>query len=95
MEYDRIVLFGDSITQGSFDPEGFGSGSALAHVYARRLDVINRGFSGYNTEWCLPLLKRILPEGVEKGQSKILLLIIFLGANDATLHQSPQHVVRR
>lgn len=24
-------------------------------AYARRFDVLNRGFSGYNTEWALPI----------------------------------------
>jgi hypothetical protein len=24
-------------------------------VYARKLDVINRGLSGYNTEWAIPV----------------------------------------
>lgn len=28
-------------------------------VYARKLDVLNRGFSGYNTEWALPVLDQV------------------------------------
>lgn len=52
---DTFVLFGDSITQGSFEPGYNGIGQRLSHVYARKLDVLNRGFAGYNSEWCLPV----------------------------------------
>ena len=41
-----IVLFGDSITQFSFNPELCGWGAAMTHWYARQADVLNRGFSG-------------------------------------------------
>ena len=27
--------------------------------YARKLDVINRGFSGYNTEWGIPVFEQV------------------------------------
>jgi isoamyl acetate esterase len=30
-----------------------------ADVYARKLDVINRGMSGYNAEWALPVLQQV------------------------------------
>ena len=33
----------------SFGEGGFGA--VLADAYARRMDVRNRGFSGYNTRW--------------------------------------------
>jgi hypothetical protein len=41
-----IILFGDSITQFSFNPELCGWGAAMTHWYARQADVVNRGFSG-------------------------------------------------
>ena len=28
-------------------------------VYARKLDVLNRGLSGYNTEWSIPVFKKV------------------------------------
>jgi len=31
----------------------------LLDVYARKYDVLNRGFSGYNTEWALPVLEQV------------------------------------
>ncbi|OZJ01973.1 hypothetical protein BZG36_04988 [Bifiguratus adelaidae] len=96
---DQIVLFGDSITQAShrisssfsFDPASNGWGAALAHEYQRKLDVVNRGYSGYNTDWALPLLASILPLSGQV-QASIALFCIFFGANDAALECSVQHV---
>ncbi|PFH52434.1 hypothetical protein AMATHDRAFT_74226 [Amanita thiersii Skay4041] len=90
---DSIVLFGDSITQGSFEPGFTGFGQRLAHIYARRLDVLNRGLSGYNTEWAVPVLKECLVTGPDCSLSpKIRLITIWFGANDACIKSSPQHV---
>jgi len=36
----------DSITQKAWVPEELGWGAALQDAYARKLDVIGRGFSG-------------------------------------------------
>lgn len=36
----------DSITQKAWVPQEFGWGAALQNAYARKLDVIGRGFSG-------------------------------------------------
>jgi len=52
---DTIVLFGDSLTQMSWNPELGGIGARVADLYARKLDVLNRGYSGYNTDWALPV----------------------------------------
>ena len=54
-----IVLFGDSLTQRSFEPSGWGA--ALAHLYGRRCDVYNRGFGGYNTRWCRSMVGELFP----------------------------------
>ncbi|TXG47536.1 hypothetical protein EZV62_026830 [Acer yangbiense] len=43
----KIYLFGDSITEESFCSGGWGS--SLAHHFSRTLDVVLRGYSGYNT----------------------------------------------
>lgn len=40
----RIVLFGDSITQFSFQEGGWGL--SIASEYTPYYDVLNRGFSG-------------------------------------------------
>ncbi|KAL1076466.1 hypothetical protein V6Z11_D10G033500 [Gossypium hirsutum] len=44
-----IYLFGDSITESSFADGGWGA--ALANHFCRTLDVVLRGYSGYNTRY--------------------------------------------
>ncbi|KAI8099006.1 SGNH hydrolase [Halteromyces radiatus] len=92
--YNQIVLFGDSITQMSFDPSLFGFAANVASAYQRKMDVLNRGFSGYNTDWALPIIRQLLPtvEEQHKQAARIELMTIFFGANDAALPFSPQHV---
>ncbi|GAA5952165.1 hypothetical protein JCM21900_006927 [Sporobolomyces salmonicolor] len=86
---DQIVMFGDSITQGAWVPGG--TGAALAHAYQRKLDVVNRGLSGYNTVWAIPVLKQWLPRAGERLPVPKILMIWF-GANDAALPPSPQSI---
>ncbi|KAI8068552.1 SGNH hydrolase-type esterase domain-containing protein [Gongronella butleri] len=92
--HNQVVLFGDSITQMSFDPALLGYGANIANAYQRKLDVFNRGFSGFNTDWALPLLRQILPsvEVQRVTPARIELITIFFGANDAAIPGSPQHV---
>ncbi|RPB08929.1 isoamyl acetate-hydrolyzing esterase [Morchella conica CCBAS932] len=90
-DYDKILLFGDSITEQSYEQtRGFGFGAALADAYKRRLEVVNRGFSGYNTLHALDVLPKIIP--LPSPSSRIKLTVVFLGANDAVLPGLPQHV---
>ncbi|KAG0197275.1 hypothetical protein BGX28_009234 [Mortierella sp. GBA30] len=104
--FDSFLLLGDSITQHSFNVKEQGFGAQLAHLYQRRLDIINRGFSGYTTEQAIHLLPQFLPRSQHQSQngshqkeesqspstSNIQFLTIFYGANDACLAPSPQHV---
>lgn len=76
----RFILFGDSLTELSFSLGGWGA--ALADRYARKADVVLRGYSGYNTRWALFLLNKIFPPGSEDAPA---LVSIFFGANDAAL----------
>lgn len=76
----KFLLFGDSITQKSFSVGGWGA--ALTDAYQRKADVLNRGYSGYNSRWALQLLDRVLPEEVP---GEIVLSTVFFGANDAAL----------
>lgn len=46
LDLDKMVLFGDSLTQRGFDTEQCGWAATLANCYIRKLDVVNRGFSG-------------------------------------------------
>ncbi|KAF9984426.1 hypothetical protein BGZ75_004025 [Mortierella antarctica] len=66
--YGSFLLFGDSITQYSFDVAERGFGAQLAHLFQRRLDVINRGFSGYTTEQAIHLLPQFLPRCSQQHQ---------------------------
>ncbi|KAF1995477.1 SGNH hydrolase, partial [Amniculicola lignicola CBS 123094] len=87
-----FVLFGDSITQDSFNQErGFSFAAGLQHAYIRRLDVVNRGLSGYNTRQALQVLPSIIPSPQE---ARIRFLVVFFGANDASLPQAEnnQHI---
>jgi len=87
------MLFGDSITQGAWEPDRNGFGQRLSHVYARKLDVLNRGLSGYNTDWALPVLEQCLAPKQDKHRvPEIRILTIWFGANDACIKPSPQHV---
>ncbi|KAF2714605.1 SGNH hydrolase [Pleomassaria siparia CBS 279.74] len=84
---EQFLLFGDSITQQS----GGGFAGPLQDAYIRRLDVVNRGFSGYNTKMALKVLPNIIPS---PDHARIRFLFIFFGANDASLPDAPnrQHV---
>ncbi|KAF2105940.1 SGNH hydrolase-type esterase domain-containing protein [Lophiotrema nucula] len=92
VQYDQFFLFGDSITQQSFDQErGFGFSAALQHYYIRRLDVVNRGHNGYTSRQALKVLPLIIPS---PSQARIRFFVLFFGANDASLPnaENKQHV---
>ena len=74
-----IVLFGDSITQQGFGWDG-GTGwvSLLSSAYSRRADVLNRGYSGYNTRHGVDLLSRVfgpqqfpIPESIDRNSKRM------------------------
>lgn len=71
-----------------------GWASLLASDYSRRADVLNRGFSGYNTKMALDLLPSIFPDTPSStdGGSGMLFATVFFGANDAALPGQRQHV---
>jgi isoamyl acetate esterase len=85
----NFILFGDSISQRGFAVGGWAA--RLADTYGRRVDVLNRGYSGYNTAKCVHLLPHVFPADAAPP----LLVTIFLGANDASLpdrHSAQHHV---
>ena len=81
-----FVLFGDSLTQRGGAVGGWAT--RLAERYTRRADVVNRGYSGYNTAWATHLLPLVFPPSAEAPA----LVTVFLGANDAAL---PDRMARR
>ncbi|XP_028809981.1 isoamyl acetate-hydrolyzing esterase 1 homolog isoform X2 [Denticeps clupeoides] len=86
--WPQVVLFGDSITQFSFQAHGWGS--EIANRLARKCDVVNRGLSGYNTRWARIVLPRIIPSQCG-ANPHIAAVTVFFGANDCSLEdKNPQ-----
>jgi lysophospholipase L1-like esterase len=73
-----FVLFGDSITERSF---ALTSGWALpiASAYATSVDIVNRGFSGYNTRWANAVVKQLI---THRLFNQLEVVVVFFGAND-------------
>ncbi|XP_003743842.1 isoamyl acetate-hydrolyzing esterase 1 homolog [Galendromus occidentalis] len=88
VDFPALFCFGDSLTQRSFNTEDGCWGAMLASRYQRKVDVLNRGFSAYNSEQATCLLPRLLP----KGAPAPYVMLIWFGANDCCVPQAPQHV---
>lgn len=65
--------------------------SQIANAYTRRLDVVNRGFSGYNSRWLLRMLPDLFPYYLYRSQPPSFITIL-VGSNDSTAPVSQQHV---
>ncbi|XP_025690203.1 GDSL esterase/lipase At5g45920 isoform X1 [Arachis duranensis] len=53
-----------------------------------QVDVVLRGYSGYNTRWALKVLEKVFPEAPPPqgdGGAPVAAVTVFFGANDATL----------
>ncbi|KAK7395111.1 hypothetical protein VNO78_15653 [Psophocarpus tetragonolobus] len=79
----QIVLFGSSIVQMSFDNGGWGA--ILANLYARKADIILRGYSGWNSRQALDVLDEVFPKDALVQPS---LVIVYFGGNDS-VHPHP------
>jgi lysophospholipase L1-like esterase len=51
-------------------------------MLCHQVDVISRGHSGYNSRWGVKVFEEVLKQ--LKGQ-QVVLLVIWLGANDAAI----------
>ncbi|KAL2020252.1 hypothetical protein VTK56DRAFT_8576 [Thermocarpiscus australiensis] len=94
VSYPQIVLFGDSLFQAAANlVDGFSFQAALQSQVLRRLDVVNRGLSGYNTSNALSVLPQIFAPPTA-GLPKLKYLFVLFGANDACvpLRTNHQHV---
>ncbi|ORX82840.1 SGNH hydrolase [Anaeromyces robustus] len=78
--FKNFILFGDSITEKGYEYDQKGWVMSLSEKYIRNVDVINRGFSGYNTIHAIEIFPRIFSKEVCKDT---LLMTLFFGANDA------------
>ncbi|XP_061344460.1 GDSL esterase/lipase CPRD49-like isoform X2 [Gastrolobium bilobum] len=86
----QFVLFGSSIVQLSYSRQGWGA--ILSHLYARKADIVLRGYSGWNSRRALQVLDEIFPKNACEQPS---LIIVYFGGNDSILpHPSGrgQHV---
>mmetsp|Transcript_117 Transcript_117/g.221 ORF Transcript_117/g.221 Transcript_117/m.221 type:complete len:260 (-) Transcript_117:84-863(-) len=95
MSRPTIVLFGDSITQQGFafsDGNSPGWAGLLANAYTRRADVLNRGFSGYNSRHAMDILPSVFGSSSDSSLvGRPLFVTVFFGANDASLPGDREH----
>ena len=64
--WPRILLLGDSITQYSTQMNGWGA--AVASLVQRKCDVMNRGFSGYNSDNIVQYFDQIIGKDMKVGR---------------------------
>lgn len=64
-------------------PAQKGGAVLLLCVCFRKCDVVNRGFSGYNTRWAKLILPRLI--GKSAAAESTVAVTIFFGANDSAL----------
>jgi isoamyl acetate esterase len=77
----QVTLLGDSLTERSTEPSGWGA--QLSHWYSRKADVIVRGYSGYNVRALQLLLRKQGGLPLMRADGKKSLVILWIGANDA------------
>ncbi|KAJ3072714.1 isoamyl acetate-hydrolyzing esterase, partial [Rhizoclosmatium hyalinum] len=89
LSYDKIFLFGDSLTEyGSSDEDGWVL--QLQQRYARKMAVENHGYGGYTSYWLKFGIPSFLSESLP---ARIKLVVLWIGTNDSALKgQSNQHV---
>ncbi|KAJ8570750.1 hypothetical protein K7X08_037722 [Anisodus acutangulus] len=73
-----FVLFGSSIVQFSYGLHGWGA--TLADLYARKADILLRGYAGWNSRMALQVLDKVFPKDAEIQPS---LVILYFGGNDS------------
>jgi lysophospholipase L1-like esterase len=83
----KIVIFGDSLVEQGYDHIHSGWVSSIANYYIRKVDVVNRGYSGYNTRFALQIVESAVIN--EKPD----LVVILFGANDAVVKEDELHHV--
>ncbi|CAH9146909.1 unnamed protein product [Cuscuta epithymum] len=74
----KFVLFGSSIVQFSYSQEGWGA--ILADIYARKADIVLRGYGGWNSRCALEVLEKVFPKDADEQPS---LVIVYFGGNDS------------
>ncbi|RDX76812.1 GDSL esterase/lipase CPRD49, partial [Mucuna pruriens] len=90
----QFVLFGSSIVEFSYSDEGWGA--ILANLYARKADIILRGYAGWNSRRALHNLDKIFPKriifllssSIQDATIQPTLVIVYFGGNDS-MHPHP------
>ncbi|XP_025014721.1 GDSL esterase/lipase CPRD49 isoform X2 [Ricinus communis] len=67
----QFVLFGSSIVQLSYSNGGWGA--ILANLYARKADILLRGYGGWNSRNALHILDQVFPESLSEKTRLIFL----------------------
>ncbi|KAL1804647.1 hypothetical protein ACET3Z_027715 [Daucus carota] len=75
----KFVVFGSSIVQYAFHNNGWVS--ILADLYARKADIVLRGYAGWNSRRALQVLDQVFPKTADVQPD---LVIVYFGANDST-----------
>ncbi|XP_006481037.1 GDSL esterase/lipase WDL1-like isoform X3 [Citrus sinensis] len=70
-ERPQFVLFGSSIVQYGFGNEGWGA--ILADLYARKADILLRGYAGWNSRRAVQVLDRVFPKSLS-AKTRIIFL---------------------
>ncbi|VFQ71205.1 unnamed protein product [Cuscuta campestris] len=83
----QFVLFGSSIVQFSYSHEGWGA--ILADLYARKADIVLRGYTHWNSRHALQVLHEIFPKNADVQPS---LVIVYFGGNDSKRPGLNEHV---
>ncbi|GAB2299539.1 GDSL esterase/lipase wdl1 [Dionaea muscipula] len=74
----QFVLFGSSIVQMSYSNGGWGA--ILADIYARKADILLRGYNGWNSRRALQVVDKVFPKDAATQPS---LVIVYFGGNDS------------
>ncbi|XP_026417681.1 GDSL esterase/lipase CPRD49-like isoform X2 [Papaver somniferum] len=74
----QFVLFGSSIVQLSYRNGGWGA--VLADIYARKADILLRGYNGWNSKRALEVVNQVFPKDAAVQPS---LVIVYFGGNDS------------
>lgn len=88
----EFILFGDSLTEWSFDEDTRGFGWHLRQRYAGLVDVVNQGQAGYTSTRLKSDFDRIITRATSPNAPPTLLFTIFLGANDACIIADTEYV---
>ncbi|KAK4480706.1 hypothetical protein RD792_013788 [Penstemon davidsonii] len=77
-ERPLFVLFGSSIVQLSYSNGGWGA--ILSDIYARKADIMLRGYYGWNSRRAIKILDQVFPKDATIQPS---LVIVYFGGNDS------------